>query len=361
MKRIVIIVCVLLCLSLTGCSWMNGSFVSVEPYQEQLSGGQSEALSAANYQQLRLVLENLVEAGTENAVISVAEYEQHLIEKGMETAVHHVRALLPLGAYAVEDVSYEIGTVGGEPAISVEIDSIHGRAELRKVRRVGNMEEAQMVITDALAQCADGIVLLIDQFSDMDLVQMVEDYALENPNLVMEIPEVAVGLYPDSGNSRVVELKFTYQTSRDALRQMQTQVQRVFVSASLYVSSDGEDSQRIMQLYTFLTERFDYQLQTSITPAYSLLCHGVGDSKAFASVFATMCRRDGLECMVISGTCDGAPRFWNLIREGDIYYHVDLLRSKEQGSLRLLTDEQMTGYVWDYSAYPAAGSSTADQ
>ncbi len=47
-----------------------------------------------------------------------------------------------------------------------------------------------------------------------------------------------VGLYPDSGTSRVVELKFTYQTSRDSLRQMQPQVQRVFDSAALYISSD---------------------------------------------------------------------------------------------------------------------------
>jgi len=361
MKRLVITVCALLCLSLSGCSWMNGSFVSVEPHQEQLSSGQNEALSASNYQQLRMVLENLVEAGTENAVIGVAEYDQNQIKKGMENVVYHIGELLPLGAYAVEEISYEIGTVGGEPAISVKIDYIHGRAELRKVRRVDNMEEAQMVITDALFQCAEGVVLLVNQFSDADLVQMVEDYALENPNLVMEIPEVAVGLYPDSGSSRVVELKFTYQTSRDALRQMQTQVQRVFASAALYVSSDGEDEQKITQLYTFLSERFDYQLQTSITPSYSLLCHGVGDSKAFASTFATMCRRAGLECRMISGTCDGEPRFWNLVREGDVYYHVDLLRSKEQGSLRLLTDEQMTGYVWDYSAYPAAGSNAADQ
>lgn len=360
MKKITIVLCVLLSLCLTGCEWMNGSFVSVEPYQEQLSLAQNEALNVSNYQQLRLTLEKLVESGTENAVIGISEYEPEQVETGMETALHYIREVLPLGAYAVEDMRFEIGTVGGEPAVSVELSYVHGRAELRKVQKVEDMEQAEAVIADTLIQCADAVVLLVDQFSDMDLVQMVEDYALDNPNVIMEVPQVAVGLYPESGSSRVVELKFTYQTSRDALRQMQTQVQRVFASAALYVSSDVEE-QKITQLYTFLTERFDYQFQTSITPSYSLLCHGVGDSRAFASAFATMCRRAGLECMVVSGTCDGEPRFWNLIREGEVYYHVDLLRSKELGSLKLLTDEQMTGYVWDYSAYPAAGSSAADQ
>ena len=108
-------------------------------------------------------------------------------------------------------------------------------------------------------------------------------------------------------------------------------------------------------------ERFDYTLETSITPSYSLLCHGVGDSEAFASAFAAMCRRAGLECRIVSGTRAGEAWFWNLIREGDVYYHVDLLQSKSAGELQKLTQEQMQGYVWDYSAYPAAGSSATDQ
>jgi len=350
-----------LCLLLGGCSWMDGSYVSIKPHQEQNSGSQTGTLSASNYQQLRQVLSDMVESGVENAVIHVSAYQQDLVEKGMETAVHYIRDLLPLGSYAVEDVKYEIGTGGGQPAISVSISYLHGRSELRKIQRVKSMEEAEQVIGEVLEQCSESVVLLVERYSKTDIVQMVEDYAKEHPNLVMETPQVAVGLYPDSGSCRVVELKFTYQTSRDALRQMQTQVQRVFSSASLYISSNDEDARKYAQLYTFLTERFDYKIETSITPSYSLLCHGVGDSGAFASVFAAMCRQAGLDCRTISGTRSGEAWHWNLIREGDVYYHVDLLQSKNAGSLQKLTDEQMQGYVWDYSAYPAAGSSVADQ
>ncbi len=360
MKRALILM-LAACLLLTGCSVMDGSYVSIKRHQEQLTGAQTATLSASNYQQLRQVLSDMVEAGTENAVIHVSSYQQDLVEKGMETAVHYIRDLLPLGAYAVEDVKYEIGTGGGQPAISVTISYIHGRSELRKVQRVENMEEAEQAIGSVLSQCSESLVLLVDRYTKSDIPQMVEDFAEENPNVVMETPQVAVGLYPDSGSCRVVELKFTYQTSRDALRQMQTQVQRVFSSAALYVSSDGDESRKYSQLYTFLTERFDYKIETSITPSYSLLCHGVGDSEAFASVFAAMCRQAGLDCRIISGTRAGEAWFWNLIRDGDVYYHVDLIQSKDAGQFQKLTDEQMQGYVWDYSAYPAAGSSVADQ
>ena len=44
-------------------------------------------------------------------------------------------------------------------------------------------------------------------------------------------------------------------------------------------------------------ERYDYRIETSITPAYSLLRHGVGDSRAFAVVYAAMCQQAGLECL----------------------------------------------------------------
>lgn len=360
MKRIIPIL-LALSLLLGGCSWMDGSYLSVTPHQEQLSGNQTDTVSASNYYQLRIVLEDLVEAGTESAVIHVPEYPQDLIESGMEAASVYIRDLFPLGAYAVDQVEYDIGTVGGQPAVSIRISYIHGRSEIRKIQHVENMTKAAEVIGSVLDQCSDGVVLLVEHYTSADLVQMVEDYAAQNPNLIMETPQVAVGLYPESGNIRVVELKFTYQTSRDALRQMQTQVQRVFASAALYISSDGEESQKFSQLYTFLTERFDYQINTSITPSYSLLCHGVGDSEAFASAYAAMCRQANLECHIVSGTRSGEAWFWNLIREGDVYYHVDLLQSKAAGTFQKLTDEQMEGYVWDYSAYPAAGSSAADQ
>ena len=167
----------------------------------------------------------------------------------------------------------------------------------------------------------------------------------------MEVPQVTQALY-GTGESRVVELIFSYQTSRDSLRRMQAQVKPVFESAVLYVSGDGDDYQKFSQLYAFLMERFDYKQETSITPAYSLLRHGTGDSRAFAQVYAAMCRDAGLTCLTVTGTRDGEPWTWNIVRDGEGFYHVDLLRCSEGGRYRECTDEEMEGYVWDYSEYP---------
>lgn len=344
------------CLLLSGCEgWMDGEYVSVKPHTEQGYRQEQEIIVVENYQELRTALAEMVENGVETGVLSVEALKQNTIEATMDNAVRYVRQTLPVGAYAVDTVSYEVGTTTGLTAVAVNISYNHNRSEIKRIRQVQGMEAAEALITAALEQCETGIVLKVEDYAETDLVQLVRDHALKNPASVMETPQVTANVYPESGNDRVVELIFTYQTSRESLRSMQSYVQPVFSSASLYVAGDGEESVKFSQLFSFLMERNDYTVETSITPAYSLLRHGVGDSRAFAMVYAAMCRKAGLEAMVISGTRAGEPWVWNLICENGVYYHVDLLQSHRVGVFRKMTDSEMSGYVWDYTAYPACG------
>lgn len=341
-----------LSLLLTGCGWLDGRHVSVTPHREPQQRGQTDGISASDYQGLMDALEQLISAGTESATINVADYPSDAVESGMDLALRYAESSFPIGAYAVEDIHYELGTSGGLPALAVSIDYRHSWPEIQRIRRLEDISAAEDVISGALKRYDPNVVLLLENFDNRDFDQWVQDYALEHPETVMETPQVAVGIY-GQGKARVVELIFTYQNSRDVLRQMRAQVESVFNSAVLYVSGDGADKQKYSQLYVFLMERFDYTIETSITPAYSLLRHGVGDSRAFAMVYAAMCRGAGLECMTVTGTCSGEPRTWNIVLDDGHYYHVDLLRCSETGGYRELTDSEMRNYVWDYSAYPA--------
>ena len=352
MKRLGILL-LAFCLLLTGCGWMEGSYQSVTPHHQQKDGGETTIETADGYLQLRTALENMVLSGTKSSVISVGEIPEDRLQDFLEMAVRYVRDSFPMGAYAVDEIYCELGTVGGTTALAVEIQYLHERQEILSVLQVADMEQVRTLIGNALTQYETGLVMLIGDYQFADIHQMVEDYAQENPGAVMEIPETSVQLYPNSGRQRVLEVKFTYQSSRDALRSMGDTVQRVFNSAALYVSHDAEDSRKLSQLYSFLMERFsEYQIKTSITPAYSLLNHGVGDSNAFAVVFAEMCQRADVECHVVVGTRRGEPWSWNVVLEDGYYYHVDLLACRQWGGYQPMTDGQMGDYVWDYSAYP---------
>lgn len=352
MKRFACLV-LIICLFLTGCGWLNGSYVSVTPHQQSSSGSNDQVIEAKNYLQLRTAIESMVSSGTENCVISVANFQEDQLESSMSMAARYIMNTYPMGAYAVDELNYEIGTSGGVSAVAVQISYLHSRTELQSVGRVSDMEQVRALIGEALTHYDTSLVLLVDSYESSDIQQFVEDFAAEHPSSVMETPEITAQTYPNLGRTRVLELKFTYQTSRDNLRVMQEQVRRIFESAALYVSSDAQDGQKLSQLYSFLMERFtSYQIKTSITPAYSLLNHGVGDSEAFAVVYGEMCRKVDLDCKVVVGTRNGEPWYWNMVCDNGYYYHVDLLQCRERGGYLALRDDQMDSYVWDYSAYP---------
>lgn len=359
MKRVAAL-CLACCLLFCGCANMfDGSYVSVTPHKGQTSRPISQTFSARNYSQLCQVLKDIFHSGTTESLITLANYNQVTFEReDMERALQTILKEDPIAAYAVDSVSFDLITSQGQPAVLMAVSFSHDRTEIQKIQKVEDETAAKAVIAAELSRYSTGFVLHVKNADSWDYAQWVEDYGALHPETVMEVPTVTVNLYPQEATEQVVELKFNYQHSRDSIREMQTKVEPIFAAAELYISGSNGEREKYAQLYAFLIERFEsYTLQTSITPAYSLLMYGVGDSRAFANVYGAMCRRAGIECITISGTRWGEAWHWNLVEVGGVYYHLDLLGSHRNGAFRLYTDEQMAGYVWNYAEYPASATS----
>ena len=355
-----ILPCVLaLCLLLSGCSSiLDSDYQNISPHEIGDSYAESGVVSVNDYSGLYTALAEMVKNGTESGILSVAQYNQKRVESDMKKAVGQVMITEPIAAYAVEKISYEVGSNAGVPAVAVSIAYLHDRMQLRRIRYLPDLKAAESTMAKVLDDCDSGIVMYIESYEEMDFSQWVADYAAENPDRVMEKPEVTANIYPETGSSRVVELKFRYQNSRESLREMQSSVRTLFDAASVYAGEDGDEAERYFKLYSFLMGLFqNFQLETSITPAYSLLQHGVGDSKAFATVYAAMCEKAGLESIVVTGTRSGVPWHWNIVCCEGVNYHVDLWQCDREDNFIMKTDGDMSGYVWDYSAYPACGAS----
>jgi hypothetical protein len=352
MKKIVWVL--ILALLLTGCGrWMDGSYASVTPHKAKDQPKGQTAYSVETFVDAKNALAEIVENGVQDALLAIEGTNYNTMISNMDRAIQFVMTNHPIASFAVESIEYEQGVVSGVSAFAVKVTYTRNPDEVKNIREAETKEDAWEHVYTALAQCEAGVLVRCRNYSDSDLVQLVEGFAALNPDLVMEIPQVTLVTYPDQGADRVLDVRFTYQTDREALRQMQNYVQPVFSSAALYVRSEEEgEGVKFARLYTFLVERNDYKGDTSITPTYSLLRHGVGDPKAFATVYAAMCRKVGLDCRVVSGTRNGEARYWNIICQDGVFYHVDLLNP---GGFATLTDNQMIGYVWDYSAYPACG------
>jgi hypothetical protein len=203
---------------LSGCNWMDGEPVSVTPHRVHSQTGSDIKLSATNEKELEAALADLIATGKEKGVIFVGGYDQNEVTQGMERAVEYTLSMTPLGAYAVEAMDWDLGNSGGKPAIALEITYRRSLTGLRSIRRLSDMDAAAGAIEKALSDHAASLVLEVAVYEEVDISQWVEDYAQQNPQYVMEIPEVTVGVYPESGKTRIVELKFTFQNSRDNLR-----------------------------------------------------------------------------------------------------------------------------------------------
>ncbi len=322
---------------------------------QQVAVGQSEdgsARSVSSYTELRGALVRLIDEGSTKGLFALSDYPREEAEADMAAAKEYAMTVYPVGAYAVEDIRYGFGS----GAISVDIVYCRSREEIDGIRTVRRIEGAGQAIAGAMDECAEKLVLQISGFQEADFEEIAREYARRNPDRVMEMPDVDVRICPKQGDVRVVELLFQYRTDRQELRDMREQVQPVFSSAALYVSGQAGEWVKFSQLHAFLMERFAYRIESSVTPAYSLLCQGVGDSQAFAQVYTAMCSRIGLQARSISGMRNGEAHWWNLVNIEGVWYHLDLLGAKQFAPL---TDEQMAGYDWDRNAHPTA-SGTAE-
>ena len=176
------------------------------------------------------------------------------------------------------------------------------------------------------------------------------------------MPHIGVKVSDDENQSieRYWRQSFVYKNSREVLRSMQQTVQDSFTAAQKSLKAEDTALVKIGKLYSYVMERHENTMDTSITPAYSVLRYGVGDSKAFAEVYAALGRWVGLDCATITGTRNGEAWCWNVICIEGTYYYLDLVQCWKSQTYQLKTFDQMTGYVWDYSAYgedgPPAGA-----
>ncbi len=350
MKKVLLLCSLLVCISLmTGCSgWMNGAYFNMTPNHSSQEGQTGDMIQVSSYETILNALVSMLEAGEQKAIFYASGLSDVMMEYHMENAITHLTTRNALGAYAIEEVSYEIGSHMGSPAISVDIAYEHNRAEILRIKKTANMDEVLHLLRVALEDFQTDLVVRVNRYNNRDLVQYAQDYMDRNPQKCMEMPQMTISVYPNTGSERVIEIHFNYQTSRDTLRDMQQSVSDVFTSAQYYIAPDAPTSEKFAQLYAFLMPRYAYKLDTSITPAYSLLRHGVGDSKAFATVFSAMCRQVGLDCEVVSGTRLGEAWHWNVVSVDDTYYHVDLLANPEGNAIEFKAQEEMDGYVWDF-------------
>lgn len=349
---------------LCGCGhWLEEEYRTVTPHVEQSLPSTEVApeetpVQVSNRNELRGAVLGLVRDWTEQGTLLVRNYDGDISADLTETMAYICQED-PIGAYAVDYVDAELTGDSTEGSIQVRMVFRRSAAEIDAIVTVGTNNAAYNRIRASLAAYDTALTLRIRNYQEEDITAYIRQYCLENPNEVVCVPEISANLYPETGETRILELHFTYPALREEMRQMQASLNTILSSSSAYIASGTTEREKAALLCRFLCTRFDYTFSQEVPtmPAYRLLCDGVAHSLSFASVFRYECVNAGLSCYLVSGTRGGSAYYWNLLRIGEEYYFVDLTRCVERGesNLTLYTGNVMEdeGYVWNRDAYPA--------
>lgn len=365
MKKLLILVWIAAALlGLTACNgWIKNDYLSVTPHVEQpLPSSQipeEEPLPVAtNRNELRGTVLGFIRDWTEHGKILVEHYDGDINADLAET-IQYATQEDPIGAYAVDFADAEL--FGSEESGSIEISIVFRRsaAEIDSIVTVNGNNSAYSKIQNVLVNYDTALTLRIRNYRETDFAAYISEYCLEHPDQVLAVPDFSAEIYPDEGETRILELHFSYPDTKDEMRLKQNSVNTILSSASSYISSGKDEYEKVVLLYRFLCGRFDYTVaeEEPTMPAYNLLCDGLAHSRSFSSVFFAECSNANIQCLLVSGTRGGKACYWNMVRLNEQYYYVDLMRSIELGEkeIRLLSTEEMLelGYIWDSASYPA--------
>ena len=86
------------------------------------------------------------------------------------------------------------------------------------------------------------------------------------------------------------------------------------------------EAKKITKIHDYICNHVDYECNSKeeqIYTAYGALCTGKAVCQGYAVLFYRLCKEAGLSVRIISGTGNGGPHAWNIVRIGSKYYNVD--------------------------------------
>ncbi|MDR0293619.1 MAG: hypothetical protein LBH95_05640 [Oscillospiraceae bacterium] len=368
-----------LAIFLSGCSplWEREVYER-EPHLTQEDSG---ALTANSYDSLKSVIIGVIRSGLSEADIRVTDYPGELTSLSLSALLNEIQTREPIGAYAVEYMAYASARVLSQYTVSLTI--VYKRDTLPVISPVSGGRELEQAVRSALRAYRPLLTVEMPYYyaQDHDVERMVRAYYYSDPAWAMEYPAAAAALYPPSGESlrRIVELELTYKNPPGELRRKtrdtEARAERLLQSLPVF-SPDGDEerlARTVLWLRDALCSEVRYDNDTAMLAAateerqggdpytaYGALVSGLAVSEGHAMAFKLLCDKLEIDCLVVTGLWGGFDHAWNLVRIGDIWYHLDAALDNRGPvptyNFFLFDDETaiLETFVPDKSAYPAA-------
>lgn len=364
MKRLLAVLlaaCALL--TLCGCgSLFEDEYYYEAPYSGDIGPRSDRATEVRNYSMLKTALTNMILNHTESGELRFTNYNGSPSED-LAAACFEIKSQHPLGAYAVETLSYDTSYVVSYYMANIYIGYKRTAEELKSIVYSSDKADFNRNLESAAERLASSLVIrCYDAEVNEDYVlEHLKDCYYEDPVTTVVEPEAEVTGYPAEGENRIFDIRLNYSIPAQRIIPMSLALQTKLEEAARSME-ETEQPALALECAAFLSETCAGGMPEALYAgtAYGAMVNGNADSKGYALAYRALCKQLDIDCMVVEGsfgTMRSEPHFWNIIALDGAYYHVDVSAFADDPAAAFLRgdDELWGAYIWDTAAYPACG------
>lgn len=347
----------LLCalLLLPGCERLyNGSYISVTDHEElQLSTVRDERYYEVHtYAGIRNALLELVSDGAEEGVVRTQDYEGS-VQDDVARICLDVTKESAIGSYTVEYITHSVNRILSYYEVRFHISYRLDEAERRNVQNTVAMAELYRLVEESLCARKEKLAVQVATLAvtERAMVGYVESFYQQNPDKLSDRPSVTISFYPSEEHvNKILEFAFSYPRQAE---EEENRLRKVNAAAAVLTSGWPDHTAPEYALLCCRELASHAELTESGNTAYDALVEHRADSEGFAMAYRLLCGRIGVSCQVVEGKLNGRTHYWNILKLGKDYYHVDCSACGDGRLCFLLPDEALIGsYWWDVEKYP---------
>lgn len=317
--------------------------------------------SIADRDGLYQAIMELVAGREESARLQFANYDGD-VSQDLSAVCWEVKSATALGAFAVEDITYDLSRIVSYYRADMTITYTRSAAQMSTVEQTGGLRALRARLDGALRAGETYLALEVtDETLTADGVRAcISDAYFADLTACPVLPEAAVTFYPETGPDRIAEIGLDYDMGQEALDRRRQELAGALdaLTQALTPAPDSDNGPlaavSLYDLCQYLSDLCQWDEDAGAT-VWDALVGRVADSQGLALAIEAGCRALGFECVTVTGRLDGETHFWNIVTLAGAGYHVDVSGWAERTPpVFLAGDRDLWGaYWWDTSQYPA--------
>ncbi len=356
-------------LALSGCtSMLERSYSSHTAHVDYSVTEDSSILRAESYQALVNSILYYINEHAAGGTIRLYNYNGD-VDADLQRACQQVREEDPLGAYAVNSISYDSTRILTYYEVNFRITYRRTADYLAGIRTVSGQNGIRQELERMTGALQSQTTLRTAYFTgDADAVTALFWLAFYgDPAVVTEIPQLTVSFYPQEGTQRILELEARWPLSA---AQMAEYRQALADAAALLTEAapPAGENYTVEELAALLRSNLVYDPSGSHTALAALQGEPVNDLGMLLAL-EYLCQQAGIEISVAADTA--GAQMWLIVSTPSGYRHLlpkDLRPTEpapdaspddpgapESWQLPLYTDEELAalGFTWPEGLHPA--------